>query len=248
VGEHLVGRRPQYDGHAQDWATAAEDSPYNAYIDRPAVLGLLGDVAGLRILDAACGAGLYAEELVRRGGEVVGFDQSSEMIELANRRVPGADFRVHDLADPLDWLPDASFDAVLIVLAIHYVDDRVAALREFHRVLKPDGVLVVSTGHPVSDWLRHAGSYFDTEIAEERWGDFRVRFWRQPLERSLDEFFAAGFVPEQMIEPQPSASMATRYPNEYEKASQKPVFVAFRLRKKAVAVGAHREVPPTSIK
>jgi hypothetical protein len=37
-------------------------------------------------------------------------------------------------------------------------------LREFRRVLKPGGALVLSKLHPTGDWLRHGGSYFDTRL------------------------------------------------------------------------------------
>lgn len=64
----------QYDAFAAEFEAHARDSPYNAYYDRPAVLKLLGDVRGRRVLDAGCGPGFYAEELVRRGADVVAFD------------------------------------------------------------------------------------------------------------------------------------------------------------------------------
>ncbi len=127
-----------YEPFAGAYAEHAEHSPYNAYYDRPAVLALLGDVADKRVLDAACGPGFYASELLKRGAEVVGFDQSSAMIDLAIDRVGSqADLRVHDLAAPLSWLEDATFDLIVVALAINYVDERVAALREMRRVLRP---------------------------------------------------------------------------------------------------------------
>lgn len=232
MAERRVGRHPQYDGQAEGYALAAEDSPYNAYLDRPAVLELLGDVLGLRVLDAGCGPGLYAEALVARKAQVTGYDQSPDMVRLAARRVGAAEFRVHDLADPLHWLADQSFDKAVLALAIHYLDDRVAPLRELHRVLRPGGVLVVSTGHPTRDWQRHGGSYFDTCVAEEQWTDtFRVRFWRQPLDQIVEDFTTAGFVLERLTEPRPPSAMATRYPTEYQAATNAPIFIAFRLRK-----------------
>src|SRR6185312_5869015 len=100
-----VGREPQYYVFAEEFLDHAQGGFYNAYYDRPACLALLGDVTGKRILDAACGPGLYATELVDRGASVVGFDQSPRMVELASSRVPGGEFRVQDLNDPLDWLP-----------------------------------------------------------------------------------------------------------------------------------------------
>lgn len=68
---------------AEDYASHAAVSPYNALYDRPAVLDLLGPVAGKRILDVGCGPGLYAKELVDRGASVVGIDHSPEMIGIA---------------------------------------------------------------------------------------------------------------------------------------------------------------------
>jgi ubiquinone/menaquinone biosynthesis C-methylase UbiE len=58
-----VGSHPQYDVFADEFLDHASDGFYNAHYDRPACLGLLGDVAGRTVLDAACGPGLYAEEL-----------------------------------------------------------------------------------------------------------------------------------------------------------------------------------------
>jgi SAM-dependent methyltransferase len=139
-----VGRQPQYDVFAAEFLDHARDGFFNAHCDRPACLSLLGDVAGKRVLDAACGPGLYAEELIRRGADVTGFDQSPQMVEISRARAGQGDVRVHDLADPISWLPDGSVDLVLLALAIDYIDDRVAAPRELRRVLRPDGALVFS--------------------------------------------------------------------------------------------------------
>ena len=107
---------PQYEVFADEFAVHAENGFHNAFYDRPACLALLGDVAGKRVLDAACGPGHYARELVRRGAQVTGFDQSTRMVALARARASAAEFRVHDLADPITWLPDASVDLVLCAL------------------------------------------------------------------------------------------------------------------------------------
>lgn len=123
-------RQPQYEAFADEFLGHAEHSLFNAYYDRPACLDLLGDVTGKRVLDAACGPGLYAAELLRRGASVVGFDHSPRMIEICRERAGQGDFRVHDLGDPITWLPDASVDLALCALAIEYVE----ALQELRRV------------------------------------------------------------------------------------------------------------------
>ncbi len=227
-----VGREPQYEIFADEFLEHAQDSFYNAYCDRPACLALLGDVAGKRVLDAACGPGLYAEELVRLGAQVVGFDQSSRMVEICRSRVGQGEFRVHDLGDPLGWLADDSVDLALCALAMEYVDDRVSALAELRRVLRPGGALVLSRMHPTGDWLRQGGSYFDVRTVEETWaGGWQVRYWLAPLEVTCEEIHAAGFVIERLTEPRPVPEAAAIDPVRYERLCREPTgFLAFRLR------------------
>lgn len=225
-----VGRESQYESFADDFLDHAIDGFYNAHYDRPACLGLLGDMRGKRVLDAACGPGLYAADMVQRGATVVGFDQSQRMVTLARTRVPTADFRVHDLGDPLDWIPDATFDLALCALAVEYVDDRVRALQELRRVLKPDGALVISRQHPTADWLRHGGSYFDNRVIDEIWSTgWHLRYWLNPLQQTTEEIFRAGFVIERLIEPQPTAEAQAKDPDDYELLQSAPGFMAMRL-------------------
>ncbi|GAA3586220.1 class I SAM-dependent methyltransferase [Amycolatopsis ultiminotia] len=225
-----MGSFPQYEVFADQFLDHARDGFYNAHYDRPACLALLGEVTGQHVLDAACGPGLYAEELTRRGARVTGFDLSPRMVELAEERVPAGTFRVQDLARPLDWLPDGSVDQVLFALALEYVDDRVAALREFRRVLRPDGALVLSRMHPFGDWLRNGGSYFDVRVIEEVWSQgWQVRCWLAPLESTCEELREAGFLIECLREPRPAPESAELDPERYARLRDEPTgFLALR--------------------
>lgn len=130
---------------------------------------------------------------------MVVFDHSPPMVEICRARVSGGEFWVHDLGDRIGWLP-AAVDLALCALAIEYADDRVAALSELRRVLRPDGALVLSRLHPTGDWLRHGGSYFDARTIEETLSrGWTVRYWLAPLERTCEEIFAAGFVIERLV-------------------------------------------------
>ncbi len=226
----------QYDDFAAGYEAHAEVAPYNALYDRPATLALLGDVAGLTVLDAACGPGLYLTELLARGATVTACDASAEIVELARRRVRSevgteADVRVHALEEPLHWLADGSVDVVLCALAYHYLNDRPAFLAEAHRVLRPGGSVVISTHHPTDDWRRLGGSYFDVSPVTETWSKgWEVTAWRLPLTLLCDEFAAAGFVIERLVEPQPDPAMATSHPHAHERLTTLPAFVLFRLR------------------
>jgi SAM-dependent methyltransferase len=233
MGENTIGRTPQYDGWAEAYARSVAENPYNSDVERPAFLELIGDVEGMRALDAGCGTGRYTADLVaRNAADVIRFDQSQGNIDVARRLVPAATFRVHDLADPLDWLPAERFEIAVMAMVFHYLDDRIRALRELHRVLTSDGVLVLSTRHPLS-WLRDCGgSYFDEGIVEGQWNDgWRLRWRRQPLERTMAEFAEAGFVVERLVEPRPPEDLASRAPDAYAATSRSPLFIAFRLRK-----------------
>lgn len=221
----------QYEGFAGEYRDHAEVAPYNALYDRPATLELLGDVAGKRVLDAACGPGIYAEELLARGAEVVGFDASAAMVDLATERTHGrADLRVHSMEEPFPWLPDASVDLVLSALAHHYVTDRVGFLREARRMLAPGGAIVLSTHHPTEDWHRLGGSYFTVEPVTEVWSKgWEITAWRMPLSQLTEEFAEAGLLIERLVEPRPVPAMADSHPHAFTKLSDRPAFVLFRL-------------------
>ncbi len=189
------------------------------------------DVAGLDVPDAGCGPGLYAEALIRAGARVSGPDASPRMVELARQRVgDAARLRVADLERPLDWPADASFHLVVLALVLQHLDRRVEALRELRRLLRPGGRLVVSTVHPVDDWRRPGGTYFDRGPVSEEWNDgWAVRFWRQPLGAWCEEFRAAGFLIERVVEPLPDPAMRSADPDTFERLSQAPAFIAFSL-------------------
>lgn len=97
---------------------------------------------GASVLDVGCGTGLLAREalaLVGPGGRLVGVDPSPGM--LAQARLAGAEL-VEGSAEALP-MQDASFDFVTMGYALRHVGDVRAAFREFYRVLKPGGTVLV---------------------------------------------------------------------------------------------------------
>jgi len=101
-----------------------------------------------------------------------------------------------------------------------------------HRVLGPEGSLVVSTHHPTADWCRLGGSYFEVSAVTEVWSKgWEITAWRMPLTQLTEEFGAAGFVIERLIEPTPDPAMEDSHPDTFEKLLREPAFILFRLRK-----------------
>jgi SAM-dependent methyltransferase len=93
--------------------------------------------AGMRVLDLACGPGPVTAALVGRGALPVGLDFSPAMLTLARGAHPGLRFEEGD-AERLPFA-DGSFDGVVANFGIHHVPCPIRALREAHRVLRPDG-------------------------------------------------------------------------------------------------------------
>lgn len=100
-----------------------------------------------RIFDLGCGTGRTTFPLKQQGFDVVGIDLSKEMIGFAKRKYPSVDFRVMN-ACQLEFL-DESFDYVFFSLngldCIVPYEKRLACLKEIHRVLKRNGLLVFSS-------------------------------------------------------------------------------------------------------
>ena len=193
----------------------------------------MGDVEGKRVLDAGCGPGIYVAELAERGAEVLGCDASPQMVELARAKVGDqTDLRVHSLEEPFEWVEDQSIDLAVSALVYHYINDRAGFLSEIHRMLRPDGALVISTHHPAGDWRRLGGSYFAVEAVTERWSKgWEITAWRMPLTQLTAEFAEAGFLIERLVEPAPQPEMAKSHPESFQRLSTEPGFILFRLVK-----------------
>lgn len=142
-----VGDIGTRDGYAK-WVHSYDDGD-NPLIaaEEPVVRPLLDALKVGRVLDAACGTGRHSQYLAGLGHEVVGVDSSPEMLARARAKVPSGDFRVAEL-DQLPF-PDASFDSLVCALALTYQPRLEPTLREFARVVRPGGQVILSDIH----WL-----------------------------------------------------------------------------------------------
>jgi SAM-dependent methyltransferase len=227
-----------YEILAEAYASVIDTKPHNAYYERPATLSLLPEVGGMRVLDAACGPGVYAEWLVSRGAEVVGADVSPKMVELARRRLgPTVNVYHADLTRPLTFLDGESFDIVLSPLTMNYIKDWQPVFREFHRVLRPGGYFVFSVTHPSFDYVYFKSSnYFETELVCSEWRGFEtvtvnMPTFRRSLEATLNPIMEAGFRLEKILEPRPTDEFKKADPGDYEKLLAQPIFLCIRARK-----------------
>ena len=236
-------KRFNYDSIGDTYARRIDEAPYNALYERPAMFGIMPGVAGMRILDAGCGNGWYAEQLLRRGASVDAIDASSVMVEHARARL-AAELSVSgearlsiqhaDLMDPLPF-GDARFDGVVSPLVMHYIADWRPTLREFRRLLKSDGWLLFSTHHPATEMVRFAPeNYFKVEHVVDTWKWLgKVEFYRRPLTEISSSLADAGFFIERLVEPVPTEEFRVVKPDSYAELMRRPEFLIVLARPSA---------------
>ena len=99
-----------------------------------------------KILDLGCGTGRFSGALAEHlGAKVVGVDPSEKMLAEAVRKADKDVAHVRATAEALP-LADRCVDVVFISMVFHHFRDCDLAMRECHRVLRPDGTLCIRAG------------------------------------------------------------------------------------------------------
>jgi 2-polyprenyl-3-methyl-5-hydroxy-6-metoxy-1,4-benzoquinol methylase len=197
---------------------------------RPATERLLDVQPDERVLDAACGPGLFSRRLSDLGARVVAFDVSSEMIKYARTRSEAysglIDFHVIDATDldQLKGLGDEPFDAAVANMALMDIPAVGPLAGWLATALRPGGRLVFSVMHPCFQAPGMTKLAEETETGGELVTRFSVKiseyatpqvhegiaivgqpvpqhYFHRPLNGLLSAFFEAGFVVDGLEEP-----------------------------------------------
>lgn len=145
----------------------------------PSVADAAAIALGDHVLDVACGTGVLAREASKRvgpEGSVTGLDLNEGMLAVAKRIQPDVDWRQGDAA-ALPFENDR-FDVVVSQFGLMYFPERVAALREMWRVLKPGGRLGVASW---ASFENAEGYRLLAEIAERRTNAEAAAILRSPF-------------------------------------------------------------------
>jgi 2-polyprenyl-6-hydroxyphenyl methylase/3-demethylubiquinone-9 3-methyltransferase len=104
-------------------------------------------LAGRRVLDIGCGGGLLCEPLTRLGGNVTGVDPAGENIEVAKAHAERSGLSIDYRKATVEELvaQGESFEIVLAMEVVEHVANVSAFLAACERVLKPGGILLMST-------------------------------------------------------------------------------------------------------
>lgn len=203
---------------------------------------VLGDVAGLRVLEIACGNGRLARRLANRGASVVAVDASEGMIrhayERGDRARTATEYRVADAAN-LGPLADGSFDLVVAGMALMDIADAEGALLEAGKALREGGRLVASLEHPCfatgdenSCWVaerrayetrlfRKVGRYRELFEHRARWRingpedpdtTLETPYYHRPLSWYFRALNAAGLAVTAFEEPEPTQEFVAESP------------------------------------
>ncbi|MFA5131978.1 MAG: class I SAM-dependent methyltransferase [Candidatus Paceibacterota bacterium] len=131
------------------------DDTYHSQVIFPNLLRLLGDIEGKKVLDLACGQGIFSQQLRDKGAHVTGVDVSKELIKFAEEKNETIKEKgTHKVAflvtsaDDLYMLKDVTFDIVVCVLALQNIENLQKTIAEVSRVLTSSGSFIFVLNHP----------------------------------------------------------------------------------------------------
>jgi 2-polyprenyl-3-methyl-5-hydroxy-6-metoxy-1,4-benzoquinol methylase len=218
-------------------------APTDDELSRP-VAGDLLDLAAVQpgemALDLACGDGLVAREMARRGANVTGLDLSRALVDRARLlevKTPLGIIYVHADAAVTDFV-DASFDLITCHFGLSDIDDLDGTVTNVSRWLKPGGRFVFSILHPCfggGDGADPSWPPWST-YHDERW--WRARGEASTLRRAVgsnhrtlstyaNQLVANGLSIEMMREPVAEQSWMEMRPS----AARQPVYLVVRCRR-----------------
>ena len=144
-----------FDKIAQDYQDSKQ-LPFRPYAEEYTLFKYLGPLEGKTVLDLACGEGIYARKMKRKGAsKVMGLDLSGNILKLAieeERKNPlgGLEYHVHDASIPKKM---GEFDLILAAYLLNYAQNRdhlLGFLKNISLNLKPGGKLVGINDNPAN--------------------------------------------------------------------------------------------------
>jgi ubiquinone/menaquinone biosynthesis C-methylase UbiE len=219
----------------------------NEILEHPAMLALLPEIKGMDVLDLGCGAGELCRRLSALGAhQVTGVDISNNMLQLAQKDAPpGINFQNKAMED-LEFAAD-TFDLVVSSLAFHYVKDLYTLLQKIQIWLKPSGILLFSTEHPIATssqgiyrgWIKDRADnklywpvdlYQQEGIRESHWFVEGVIKYHRTISTIITALLNSGFTIRAVNEPVASEADEKIWP-VLKEARRRPPFLIIKASK-----------------
>lgn len=136
---HYYDPQEGYDLYAQSYDDKLD---YLNSFEQGLLIKMCGDLNGKKVLDLACGTGRIVPKLLDKKAQVTGIDLSEKMLEIARKKSSKAVFIQGDM-EKLPFVEE-SFDIVIAAFAIVHLKNLKKCFDEVYRVLKDDGIFVLT--------------------------------------------------------------------------------------------------------
>lgn len=112
---------------------------------------------GLSILDVGCFTGEFLLLLKEKGADVYGLELQKDAVRIANKSLPGRVKKADVMHDPF---PKKRFDIIALLGVVEHVTDPILLLKQSHKLLKPNGFLLIQTPNSASFLAKTFGKYW----------------------------------------------------------------------------------------
>ncbi|MFE6778528.1 class I SAM-dependent methyltransferase [Streptomyces sp. NPDC057702] len=178
------------------------------HLINPALLRMLGELDGQRVLDAGCGQGYFSRMLAARGARVTAVEPTDALLGYAREREAAHPRGIRYVQGDLSQPPDLGepFDAVVCSMVLGAIPDWKPALRSCVRALRPGGLLVLALNHPafeqlLATWRAHDAYRTRRYLAEYEIPQTHATDYHRPLSAYLNELADQGCRLRELAEP-----------------------------------------------
>lgn len=241
--QNIYDNQEFFDGYRK-----LRENPYSAnnVEEKPALFSLSPDLHGKAVLDLGCGYGENCAMFRELGAAVVtGVDLSEKMLAIAGAEHPDIEFLRGDMSD-LSFIR-RKYDVIFSSLALHYIEDFDALVKDVYNLLTPGGIFVFSQEHPLStapiggsSWTKDAdGNVLHYNLSDytrcgkrtTRWFVDGVEKYHRTFSEIVNALVGAGFSIEKMLEPIPDEETVRR-DSRWERYFHKPNFLLIKAMKR----------------
>jgi SAM-dependent methyltransferase len=241
----------EYSKHYRFWQRQ-KPKIQSDFLVRPYIVKLIDDIRGKLILDAGCGEGYVSRMMARRGGRVIGVDNSPNMIRVAKiieeREKLGIRYEVANVLNLTHLFGPNKFDVVVSVLVFPYLNENNLdkAINEVHSILKGSGQFILAIPHPFlyiikprTNWVKFIYgnlNYFDCRKVRIKLFDkdkkaFSTEVYHHTLEHIINSLVNNGFQLIQILEPKPSKNDLKTYSYMWGEENRRPFYLIIKAKK-----------------
>jgi len=210
-----------FNEHGEKYVKMKEKDQNRKYLSK-IILSMLGKVKNKKILDVGCGGGEECEMLARKGANMIGIDISEKMISLAKEKCKGlkTKFFIGDMEKTK--FKGKNFDIIIAFFSVMYKKNLKSLFREFKRILKEKGEILIVVPHPIREMMKFTKNYFYKGKYWKILNGIKIfsYFWK--VEDYINVFTSEGFIVKEVRELKP------KYGNYEEKSY--PIYLIFKSK------------------